>query len=852
MERRFERLTEEDKIKSFIYKSHKGDLIMETEIMPTETVIKQMTLMENLRNACKKIAPLWSLDNFVAVNPYLGFIQSDFKDVAAQLEVAADIQTTLPISFYLKKIKEGVIPKEVLEEVLSSKQVGSYGKFIQKIHSLEEGTGKPTFTPTVADVVSTLTDKDWNRFVVNRISFWAASYFDDGQALWKSNNSNSGLFLSWKSEALVDRTPELSGLAGFRNKIQEFPNSPLEAAQFALKQLNVPSEMLPLYLHRLLLRVGGWAAFAARVDWDKEFYGGKDGELIEFLAVLLCFEACMITCIEEENLQTKWHEACIEFSNIGMHENPNQELEYKLILQEAFDRAMQEQLILQINSKVKTQTPTYKRATAQAVFCIDVRSEVFRRNLESVDTTIETLGFAGFFAFSINYVPLAHQHGEAQCPVLLKTGPTILEEMSSPDASQKAYSTRVLHHQTRQLLKSVKHSAVTCFSYVSPLGLSFLPKLFTDSFGLTRPVPNPDIVGISKSMLKNKRIRLDTGMFGDVASGIPLEQQITMAKTALTAMSLKENFAKFVLITGHGSSTVNNPHATGLDCGACGGHTGESNARVAAAVFNNEKVREGLLQHNIHIPTDTVFLACLHDTTTDEIHIYNEYDVPAHLNPELTALKKSLVDAGKSSRIERATRMSSINKSNVSASVLERSKDWSQIRPEWGLAGCYGFVVAPRERTKGIDFGSKSFLHSYEWEKDTEFSILELIMTAPMVVTSWINLQYYASTVDNKNFGSGNKTLHNITAGVGVLEGYSGDLRVGLPLQSVFDGENYQHEPVKLSVVIEAPMEAMNKIIAKHDMVRNLLDNNWIQLLAMNKEGKVSHRYEKGFCWTKI
>jgi uncharacterized protein YbcC (UPF0753/DUF2309 family) len=825
---------------------------METEIMPTETVIQHARLIDSLRNACKKIAPLWSLDNFVAVNPYLGFIQNDFKDVATQLELAAAIQTTLPISFYLKKINEGVISKEVLEEILSTKQKDSYGTFIKRIHSLKEESYKTVCTPTVADVISVLTDKDWNRFLVNRISFWAASYFDDGQATWKSKNKNLGLFLSWKTEALIDCTPELTGLIGFRKNIQQFPNSALAAAEMALNQLNVPTEMLPLYLHRLLMRVGGWSAFAARVDWDKELYGGKDGELIDFLAVVLCFEASMLSCIEDSTTKIKWQEACIQFSLIGMHEKPNQELEYKLILQEAFDRAMQEQMIQQINSKVITNVSNKKRASAQAVFCIDVRSEVFRRNLESVDNTIETLGFAGFFAFSINYVPLAHQHGDAQCPVLLKTGPTILEEMSSADASQKAYASRVLHHHTRQLLKSVKHGAVTCFSYVSPFGLSFLPKLFTDSFGLTRPVSHPDTVGISKSMLKNKRIRLDMSQYGNETTGMPLEQQITMAKTALTAMSLKGDFAKFVLITGHGSSTVNNPHATGLDCGACGGHSGESNARVAAAVFNNVKVREGLAQHNIHIPTDTVFLACFHDTTTDEIHVYNEYDIPSHLMVELATLKKSLKTAGKSSRIERATRMSSINKSDISASVIARSKDWSQIRPEWGLAGCYGFVVAPRERTKGIDFGSKSFLHSYDWEKDTEFSILELIMTAPMVVTSWINLQYYASTVDNKNFGSGNKTLHNITAGVGVLEGYSGDLRVGLPLQSVFDGENYQHEPVKLNVVIEAPMDAMNKIIAKHEMVRNLVDNNWIQLLAMNEDGKVSHRYEKGFYWSEV
>ena len=108
--------------------------------------------------------------------------------------------------------------------------------------------------------------------------------------------------------------------------------------------------------------------------------------------------------------------------------------------------------------------------------------------------------------------------------------------------------------------------------------------------------------------------------------------------------------------------------------------------------------------------------------------------------------------------------------------VLFRSKDWSQTRPEWGLAGCSAFVVAPRSRTKDINLEGQSFLHSYNWEQDQNFGVLEAIMTAPMVVTSWINLQYYGSAVDNTHMGSGNKTLHNVTAGIGVLEGYSGNL----------------------------------------------------------------------------
>jgi uncharacterized protein YbcC (UPF0753/DUF2309 family) len=48
-----------------------------------------------------------------------------------------------------------------------------------------------------------------------------------------------------------------------------------------------------------------------------------------------------------------------------------------------------------------------------------------------------------------------------------------------------------------------------------------------------------------------------------------------------------------------------------------------------------------------------------------------------------------------------------------------------------------------------LNLGGRSFLHNYNYLEDADSSILELIMTAVPVVASWINLQYYASTVNN-------------------------------------------------------------------------------------------------------
>lgn len=811
---------------------------------------KQEVLVANLKEACKKIAPVWPLENFVAVNPYLGFTDKKFENVAQELATAGGIQMTLPASFYLQKIKEGKIKAQDITKALR-KRGSKYNadQFIKSIEKNLTNSHTPYTIASVAEIATQITDKDWNRFVTARISQWAASYFDKGQAIWSAADQEENLFLAWKSEAEIDRTPELTGLKNFRKIVKALPNNPLLATEISLDKMGIDLEQAPLYLHRILLRLGGWSAYAARLDWDSVLYGKSDGKLMEFLAVLTCWEACLLESLDHSEVTKTWKKSTQILSQLNIQREVNEQLSYNLILQEAFDLATQRDIIVKFKDVKPLANKKIEQVNAQAIFCIDVRSEVFRRNLEMTDNNIETLGFAGFFAFPLNYIPIGHEQGQSNCPALLKTGPTIKEGLPDDNENQLALNGRVLNSQVQQVWKSFKSGAITCFSFVSPIGLSYLPKIFTDSFGLTRPVPHPDKVGMSETQNRNKNISLNSETFRNESVGIPLEQQIEMAKNALTAMSLTDDFAKLVLIVGHGSTTVNNPHATGYDCGACGGHTGEANARVVAAVLNDRKVRTGLLKEHIYIPINTIFLACLHDTTTDELTIYNEYDVPSERTEELKSLKESIALAGRSARTERSLRMSPESELTRERMMIARSKDWSQTRPEWGLAGCSAFVVAPRERTKEINLEGKSFLHSYDWKKDTGYSILELIMTAPMVVTSWINLQYYGSTVDNLNFGSGNKTLHNVTAGIGVLEGYSGDLRVGLPLQAVHDGEKHQHEPQKLQVIIEAPIEAMNSILEKHKSIRDLCDNGWIYLLAMDSDGKISYLYTGDLSW---
>jgi uncharacterized protein YbcC (UPF0753/DUF2309 family) len=374
------------------------------------------------------------------------------------------------------------------------------------------------------------------------------------------------------------------------------------------------------------------------------------------------------------------------------------------------------------------------------------------------------------------------------------------------------------------------------------MGLAFGAKLFCDAFA----------PGAGKDAQQRACVPQLEKSEADM-TGIALDDRVQLALGALRNMGLTKNFARLVLLCGHGSETANNPYSSSLDCGACGGHAGDANARVGAAILNDAAVRTALAQHGIQIPEDTHFLAGLHNTTTDDVTLFDLDDVPPSHRGDLGELQGWLHAAARTARRERAALLGlDAAAPNLEAQVLARSRDWAQVRPEWGLAGNAAFIAAPRLRTKAAQLGGRVFLHNYNCREDTGDGTLELIMVAPMVVANWINLQYYASTVNNAVFGSGNKVTHNVVGTMGVCQGNGGDLQTGLPLQSVHDGTKWIHEPLRLHVFIEAPRERIAAILANHESVRQLVDNGWILLFAIEEEGANYYRCQPGAQWEPI
>ncbi len=817
-----------------------------------------------ITKACARIAPLWPLKHFVAVNPFLGFSDRSFAATCATLRRVSGIDMLMPRIFYRKALAEGMIEDRDL--VAAAKAIAGHSSSLADPETLRAAAGRDPLVghrpravvATIAETLDRLAEGDrqasHTAFMIDEISKWCAAYFDEGQSAWRLPSRGMSPYKAWRSTVRHDRNPEMMGVKGFRAAVAAMPDDPRAAIADVLKALVVPERAFEDYLYRALSDISGWAGYVRYRVWDNALAGREDDTLVELLAIRVVWGYALFLERTDPEFKTAWADAMADAAampeDARLGKDP--ELGLDLALHEAYEAAHRRRLLARLKAHVSgIRTPCADaRKAVQAAFCIDVRSEVYRRALETISPDIETIGFAGFFGFPIEYVPIGRTTGGAQCPVLLKPAFIVCEEVkgASQAEAERILSLRLMRRRAAKAWKAFKLSAVSSFTYVETAGLLFAGKLVGDSARLSRPVSDPDVDGLDAGVIERIGPRLEPRLVDGRETGFDTTQRVDMAEAVLRAMSLIDEFARLVLLTGHGSTTVNNPHASSLDCGACGGHSGEANARVATGILNDKDVRRGLAKRGISIPADTWFVGALHDTTTDEVRLFGLDQVPPSHVSDLAIIEEALKKTSALARAERALLLGVDRDRKLHRKIEARSRDWAQVRPEWGLAGNDTFIAAPRERTRGLDLGGRAFLHDYDWQKDAGFRILDLIMTAPMVVASWINLQYYGSTVNNRAFGSGNKVLHNVVGQIGVLEGNAGDLRVGLPLQSVHNGKRFIHEPIRLSVFIAAPEDALNSAIARHEAVHQLVDNRWIHLFRLAEDGAI-RSYSAGLSW---
>ena len=804
----------------------------------TDPVIEFAQLETSLMQACQRIAPTWPLDQFIAVNPYWGFVDQPIAAAAKQLGKLSGTSLVMPRSFYQAEWQAGRLTHAHLQAALDAAQ--SDYKIDELVASLM--TDSKNVQTQMLITVQADSQRDlshamaWTDFVTHQISQHCAAYFDVSQAAW--NPERVGLYASWARQLANDHsTALLMGYTGFSQKAASLPQDPRVLIAVATRALSLEPEQCTDYFTALLMSINGWASWCAYERWQARLGSvpGKtdDDDIIELLAIRLGWEWLLLQDAKTPEIASQWIAACARkdwatapFDTKNKHD---------WLLQDALELAYQQPLCQGLmNAPTITASPT-----VQAIFCIDVRSEVFRRALEASSPAVQTRGFAGFFGLFISYSPVGTAMTRPQLPGLLPSSRCVTDECDSISLGQAIANRRKQGLQWRSTLQNFRTTASSGFSFVETFGMLYAGTLLKKTLPNYATPHTVEQTGLSSDDVKSTRPRLQN--LPGTSPEAELQSRCDMAAFILGGMGVTKDFARIVLLAGHGSQTANNPHAAGLDCGACGGQTGEVNARALAALLNDAALRTALVGKNIHIPETTWFLGGMHNTTTDELTLYDTDLMPASHANDLQKLNITLVLAGQKARAERAPTLGLTHLAHdavkLEKSIKTKANDWAQVRPEWGLANNAAFIVAPRQRSQHLDLAGRAFLHDYDYTQDPELGVLTLIMTAPMVVTNWINMQYYASVVDNSKYGSGNKVLHNVVGGrLGVFEGNGGDLRIGLPMQSLHDGVNWQHTPLRLSVFIEAPQSAIESIIAKHAVVRNLVDNQWLHLFQMQAD----------------
>ena len=800
---------------------------------------EQILADDAIRNAAtaagKRIAPTWPLDQLIAVNPWWEMRDQPLPEVAARVALLGHANGHMPRSWFRQQYP-GTITRASLDAAAAE---AAAGLSADDLESWLSGEDNLAHWRNFSDQVDSLRDLErnvsWHDEIIHQISQFCASFYSAGTPL--PAEPDRCLYEAWLENVRNDRGIEIMmGARGLHREFDALPESADALLADAVATLGVPAEALEDYFHALLLDVNGWASWVAYERWQAALAGGSDDAMPQLVAVRLAWEVALwrhqhhVDATAFELPGRQWQQQFARLPELIARHRQLQQPAW--IWQRAAELSYQQALHAQLLA-VPQPSAASARPALQVALCIDVRSEVYRRALEAQDDGIQTLGFAGFFGLPIAYAPRASSYARPQLPGLLAPALTVTESDGDESESQRATQ---LNRKARW--SAISRAAPAAFGYVESVGIGYALTLLRESvLGADPKHPvNAGTCEHSHYVLRNEDGALDTAAQAALVAGI------------LAAMTLTRDFAPVVILAGHGSSTRNNPHAAGLDCGACGGQTGELNVRVLAQVLNDAAVREHLAQHHdLAIPADTRFVAGLHDTTTDDLHCLTT------LPDGSDRIRGWLEAAGKAARRERADALG-VDADSADREIRQRSRDWSQVRPEWGLAGNACFIVAPRARIKGLNLAGRSFLHDYDWQADSRngYPILELIMTAPMLVTHWINMQYNLSVIDNERYGSGNKVLHNVVGGnLGVFEGNGGDLRIGLPMQSLHDGERWMHETLRLSVYIDAPAEAIAAIAARHEVVRQLIDNDWLYLFRIDDTANAIERLYGGQ-WQRV
>lgn len=750
------------------------------------------------------------------------------------------------------------------------------------------------------DLLRAATGADSDLLVHEVLIPFCAAFVDQGLARWELPRREEGFLTAfsglyrlrcgppqrWRSELCVElRRLEVERIG------------PLESIRDSLNFLGVAEAEWYDFVAATLLALRGWAGILHQLEvrGDRVVRPAPKGSLVEYLAVRLLLERCALAETarqamgftgslaelrpELRNRLAPPHPAPVEprafvifqlaqmlgWTPARLHRLGKAEWEALLgevesfsawerrrIFHPAYEQRFYRRTLDAVALHAENPAPSPARPRFQAVFCIDEREESIRRHLEETAPEVETFSLAGFFFVPMYYRGVEDAHFMPLCPANIRPQHWIVEQFDDPleDGQQRrllvrrllGWASHYLHLASRAFaIGALLSAAVGVLASIPLIARVFAPR-WTSRL---RQRLGRFLQGPPCTRLQLER-REETAEHTSGQVGFTPEEMTSIGERVLRDIGLTNHFSRLVLMLGHGSTSLNNPHESAYDCGACGGARGGPNARAIAQILNDPRIRERLAQRGLAISQETVFVGGMHNTSNETVVFYDLDRLPQSHREEFASIYALIEEACERNAHERCRRFASapLGLSPVQARqhVEQRAEDLAQVQPEWGHATNAVSIVGRRASTRGLFLDRRAFLTSYDpMQDDAEHTILTRNLRAIFPVCAGINLEYYFSHIDNPGWGCGTKLPHNIAALVGVMDGAASDLRTGLPWQMV---EN--HEPVRLLNIVESTPEAMLCILERQEDIGKLCRNNWVRLAVLHPITRELSIYQNG------
>lgn len=704
-----------------------------------------------------------------------------------------------------------------------------------------------------------------------------AAYLDQGIAYWPMP-CRDGLFRAFKRYyAQPGLTPPwLAGLASELRAAGERDGSAQVLHELALRGISI--DACAPFLRATLQALAGWAGMVHQLETRPDLAPGTVPpiSLMDFLAVRLVLDRYAARYVAAEvglELSGLGDEAptfdprgdaftlfaMAQRAGLGPRALEHDEdaeafaaevlafdsIARRRVLHLAYERAFRTRALDAIAIRAKDRVPDPEAPIAQIVCCLDERAESFRRAAEEVEPRFATYGYAGHFDVLMAYEAYGAPRAVPQCPPAITPKHRVREvPFEATDAEEALVRLRAIGHIDHQAQigsRTLVRGGLVALTGVATAIPLVAQTLFPRLSDRIRAATQRAIAPTARTRLALTRSDGAGPAPDGLYDGFTKAEQAAIVEGLLRAIGLTNGFAQLVLIVGHGSSSVNNPHAAAYNCGACAGGKGGPNARAFAQMANDAEVRALLAQRGLVIPETTYFLGALHDTATDEISLFDEDLCPRTHEQVLANVLASIRRACELDAHERCRRFADAPPRMTPEEALRhaqgRSVDLAQPRPEYCHATNALCIVGRRTLTRGLFLDRRAFLVSYDpTQDDARGTTLERVLAQVGPVGAGINLEYYFSSVDQERYGSGTKLPHNVTALLGVMNGHASDLRTGLHRQTV-----EIHEPMRLLLVAEATPEVLLGIVERNAVVRRLVTNRWILVASIHPESGAIH-----------